>query len=335
LSVERPALRLLPHGVYADGNRGRAPHLHAVLETNSRYCVAAIALVGMGAMKPPISKAIDPKRVGISKSTIVATTLCARKGWYGETIRDTDGRRISVPMPERVLFGTALDEAIQLIIWNAREGVEIDGVIVDEAIQEGLGAMASRPGAEECDPVAIEFELVIAVETFVHEILPTLSLKYLRLQGDDGESLRHGEFIGTPDILILGDEPAIWDVKSSARSKAARDLWSPEMSHYAALYEGIYGSMPLLGYLTWVRTKAPKWQVISMQSTPLHLQLANAHRAATKAVINATAVDALPFNTALCGSCEWKVAHPELGFGGCSIGQAVAVMSGTEEAEGN
>ena len=286
-------------------------------------------------MRPPISKAIDPKRTGISKSTIVATNLCARKGWYGETIRDSDGRRLSVPMPERVLFGTALDEAIQLVIWNAREGVVIDAALIDEAIQEGLGAMASRPGAEECDPVAIEFELVIAVEMFVRDILPTLSLKYLRLQGDDGESLRHGEFIGTPDILILGDEPAIWDVKSSARSKAARDLWSPEMSHYAALYESIYGSKPLLGYLTWVRTKTPKWQVLSMQSTELHIALATAHRAATKAAINTPTVDALPFNTALCGSCEWKVAHPELGFGGCSIGQAVAVMSGTEEAEGN
>ena len=286
-------------------------------------------------MKPPISKAIDPKRTGISKSTIVATNLCARKGWYGETIRDSDGRRLSVPMPERVLFGTALDEAIQLVIWNAREGQVIDTQLIDEAIQEGLGAMASRPGAEECDPVAIEFELVIAVETFVRDILPTLSLKYLRLQGDDGESLRHGEFIGTPDILILGDEPAIWDVKSSARSKAARDLWSPEMSHYAALYEGIYGSKPLLGYLTWVRTKAPKWQVVSMQSTELHIALATAHRAATKAAITTPTVDALPFNTALCGSCEWKVTRPELGFGGCSIGQAVAAMSETEQGEAN
>ena len=291
-------------------------------------------------MRPPISKAIDPKRTGISKSTIVATNLCARKGWYGETIRDSEGRRLSVPMPERVLFGTALDEAIQLVIWNVREGasLEIDFIrtgLIDEAVQEGLGAMASRPGAEECDPVAIEFELVIAVETFVRDILPTLSLKYLRLQGDDGESLRHGEFIGTPDILILGDEPAIWDVKSSARSKAVRDLWSPEMSHYAALYEGIYGSKPLLGYLTWVRTKVPKWQVISMQSTDLHIELATAHRAATKAAINTPTVDALPFNTALCGSCEWKVTRPELGFGGCSIGQAVAAMSETEQGEVN
>lgn len=286
-------------------------------------------------MKPPISKAIDPKRTGISKSTIVATNLCARKGWYGETIRDSKGRRLSVPMPERVLFGTALDEAIQLVIWNAREGVVIDATLIDEAIQEGLGAMASRPGAEECDPVAIEFELVIAVEMFVRDILPTLPLKYLRLQGDDGESLRHGEFIGTPDILILGDEPAIWDVKSSARSKAARDLWSPEMSHYAALYEGIYGSKPLLGYLTWVRTKSPKWQVVSMQSTELHIALATAHRAATKAAINTPTIDDLPFNTALCGSCEWKVTRPELGFGGCPIGQAVAAISKTEQVEGN
>jgi hypothetical protein len=231
-------------------------------------------------------------------------------------------------MPERVLFGTALDEAIQLIIWNAREGQEINEALVEEAVQEGLGAMASRPGAEDLDPVLIEAELLVACATFVADVLDTLPLKYLRLQGDDGESLRHGEYIGTPDILVLGDEPAIWDVKSSVRSKSERDLWSPEMSHYAALYHEIYGTLPVLGYLTWVRTTktAPRWHVISAQSSVLHLALARAYRGATKTILATVDVDSLPFNTAMCGSCEWKEVRPELGFGGCLIGQAVSQL---------
>lgn len=280
-------------------------------------------------MKATISKAIDPKRTGISKSTIVATSLCARKGWFGEHVRDAEGRRLSVPMPERVLFGTALDEATSLYLFSIREGQKGDLALIEEAVEEGLAAMASRPGAEDLDAVAIGTELWGAMEGFRLEIVQGLlqplygeRLDGLKLQGNDGESLRHGEFIGTPDILVLGEKPAIWDVKSSTRSKGERDLWSPEMAHYVALYMGLFGELPLIGYLTWVRTKSPKWQVISRQSTTLHLGLAQAHRSATKAILGAS-VESLPFSTSLCGSCEWKKRRPELGFGGCSIGQAI------------
>lgn len=283
-------------------------------------------------MRAPISKAIDPKRVGISKSTIVATSLCARKGWFGEHVRDAEGRRLSIPMPERVLFGTAIDEAIQNVLWNLREGREPDQ---EEAVAEGLGAMASRPGAEDLDPIAIEAELALAVALFmdgemIGSIFGDTQPEHWRFQGEDGESLRAGEFIGTPDILIHGPRPAIWDVKSSPRSKAARDLWSPEMAHYAALYAELYGRLPQLGYATWVRTKSPRWQAIAMDASPLHISLADAHRSATKAALSAS-VSSLPFSTSLCGSCEWKAARPELEFGGCSIGQAVEEMGMTEK----
>lgn len=289
-------------------------------------------------MKPPISKAIDPKRTGISKSAIVATSLCARKGWFGEQVRDSEGRRLSVPMPERVLFGTALDEATSLFLWNIREGHPANLALIEEAVEEGLAAMASRPGAEDLDAMAIGTELWGAMELFRLEIVQGLlqplygeRLDGLKLQGNDGESLRHGEFIGTPDILVLGEKPAIWDVKSSPRSKTERDLWSPEMAHYASLFMGLYGDLPLIGYLTWVRTKSPKWQVLSRQSTVLHLSLAQAHRSVTKASL-AASVESLPFSTALCGTCEWKTPRPELGFGGCQIGQAIDELG--EEVEG-
>lgn len=285
-------------------------------------------------MRPPISKAIDPKRVGMSKSVIVATNLCARKGWYSEAVRDDNGRRVSVPMPERVLFGTALDEAVQLVVWNVREGTTLSAELLEEAVQEGLGAMASRPGAEDLDPVLMEAELELALTKFVTDVLPTIPMDGLRLQGDDGESLRDGDYIGTPDMLVLGDNPAVWDVKSSPRSKSARDLFSPEMAHYAALYHALYGALPVVGYITWVRTKEPKWHVLGRQATTLHLALAQAYRSATRVALDATEVDSLPFNTAMCGTCEWKAHRPELNFGGCLVGQAVEELE-SDGKEGN
>ena len=288
-------------------------------------------------MKPPIGKAIDPKRVGISKSAIVATNLCNRKGWFGERIRDADGRRLSVPMPERVLFGVALDEAIQHVMWNAREGHGAGPAILVEAIEEGLGSMASRPGAEDLDAFAIQEELARAVLLFQQNVLPELvtEKEALWLQGMDGESLRSGDgqYIGTPDITVLGDKPAILDVKSSTRSKSARDLYSAEMAHYAALYHELWGALPAIGYLTWVRTvkTEPRWQVLIGQATTEHLVLASSYREATKAALAADSPAQVGFNTALCGSCEWKIARPELGFSGCAIGQSVDRLGNEQE----
>jgi hypothetical protein len=284
-----------------------------------------------------ISKAIDPKRTGISKSAIVASTLCARKGWFGEHIRTADGARISIPMPERVLFGTAVDEAISWLLYRVREGEPLDDELVEMAIEEGLGAMASRPGAEELDPIELGRELAIATHAFADEILPRFDLRKgaTFLQGIDGESLRDGEWIGTPDIIVIDEKyPAIWDLKTSPRSKSARDLWSPEMAHYAALYESLYGQLPKIGYITWVRTKERKWQTIAMQAQPEHLALAQQHRAATKATLDALSPATLPFATALCGTCEWKHARPEYKFGGCMIGQSIeSLTERTEEWE--
>jgi hypothetical protein len=283
-----------------------------------------------------ISKAIDPKRVGISKSAIVASTLCARKGWYGEHIRTSDGARVPIPMPERVLFGTAADEATSYLMYAVREGEHLDDELVELAIEEGLGAMASRPGAEELDPIALGEELAIATHAFADDIMPLLDLRKgaTFLQGIDGESLRDGEWIGTPDIIVVDDEyPAIWDIKTSPRSKSARDLWGPEMAHYAALYQSLYGRLPKVGYITWVRTKERKWQTISTQAQEEHLELAAQHRAAAKATLQALSPASLPFAPAMCGSCEWKAARPEYKFSGCVVGQSITALD-TRATEG-
>jgi len=68
-----------------------------------------------------VSKAIDPKRTGISKSLITATALCNRKGWFAEKIRTSDGGRVPLIASERIAFGSALDEAILSIVEKVRE----------------------------------------------------------------------------------------------------------------------------------------------------------------------------------------------------------------------
>ena len=103
-------------------------------------------------MKPTIGKEIDPKRIGLSKSTIVAASLCQRKAWFGEKIRDKDGRRISVPMPERVLFGVALDTAVQHVLWNIREGAEFSDQLADDAMMDGLARRDRQPARRLAHP---------------------------------------------------------------------------------------------------------------------------------------------------------------------------------------
>jgi hypothetical protein len=282
-------------------------------------------------MKPTIGKEIDPSRVGLSKSTIVAASLCQRKAYFGEKVRDSQGRRISIPMPERVLFGVAIDNAVQHVLWNIREGAEFSEKLLDEAVQDGMGAMESRPGSEELDPVAIQEELEESLYRFKTEVLDAGIINtdktVLMLQGMDGESLRYGDLIGTPDILQLGIHAAIYDIKSSPRRKSERDLYSPEMAHYATMYLELFGKLPKIGYITWVRSQSTRgWQFLGGESTLFHTVLAEGYRTVTRSLLEATSVERLPFNTAFCGSCEWKLPRPELAFGGCEIGQSVASL---------
>lgn len=270
----------------------------------------------------PISKAIDPKRKGISKSLVVATSLCARKGWHQEHVRTADGARPQAVMAERVHFGSALDEATMTIIyhvWHLRE--EITDALITEAVEEGIGSIGTRPGSEDLDPVAMATELEAALRSFTADVLPQVLEGATRvyLQGWDGESWGDGHGgIGTPDITVFygKDRATIWDVKSSPRRKPLEALYGPEMSHYAALYDDIDRGrddhdderLPRhvsVGYLTWVRVKSPVWQVISAAVDLPHYAMAFAQREYTEAVVSHRTPDALAYNTALCGTCEY------------------------------
>jgi hypothetical protein len=296
-------------------------------------------------MSASISKAIDPKRTGISKSLITSTALCNRKGWFAEKIRTADGGRLPLIAPERVAFGAALDESILEIVVAIRENAPWDLRTVHHM---GVQAAMTRPHRDDIDWEKFQGELWVALELFQSDILrdglgepPVVDFHGALVQGINGDSIRvntraFGDVIGTPDFIISGRTRAngrdlVLDLKSSARAKSERDLRSAEMAFYAFLYSQKWGGdLPDVGYLTFIRTKTPRFQFITGTATADHLRIAEAYIATTKSVVARETADDVGFTTSFCGSCEWAKPNPTVGFDGCSIG----LLMGNEEVDG-
>ena len=282
-----------------------------------------------------ISKAIDPKRVGISKSLVTSTALCGRKGWFSEKIRLEDGSRLPFIAPERVAFGSGLDEAILIIAEALRAGRTWDE---SDVVDEALTAVMARPTIG-IDWEIFEAQLRAAIKIFVYDVLePELvTFRNVYLQGLDGESLKVDGLIGTPDFIFRkwkGEEGAtmILDLKASARSKSVKDLRSAEMAFYSYLWSRYSaGELPGVGYLTYVRTKRPTYQLITGKATGEHLLLAEQYLAATRSVVGRDSVEEVAFTTSFCGSCEWRKPNPLVGFEGCSVGRLIASDEKEEE----
>jgi hypothetical protein len=286
-----------------------------------------------------ISKAIDPKRVGISKSLITSTALCGRKGWYAEHVRLPDGSRVPIIAPERMLFGSALDEAILFITYSIREGQRWT---VGDAVATGMAAVLGKPHDPNIDMAVFETQLRNAITIFQVDVLndlgdggkPILDFRGAYLQGLNGESLKIGEgpeaLIGTPDFILSGEyresgRPLILDLKASARAKSPKDLRSAELSFYAWLWMiHTRGEVPDVGYLTYVRSARPRYQILIGKADNGMLLLAEEYVRATRAIVRAPDVINLPFRTDFCGSCEWRKPNLEANFSGCVVGGLVS-----------
>jgi hypothetical protein len=289
----------------------------------------------------PISKAIDPKRTGISKSLVTATALCNRKGWFSEHIRQADGSRLPWIVPERVLFGSALDEAILFIAYNVRENLRWTKA---DAVAEGMLAVLGKKHEPGIDFGIFEAQLRTAIDLFEIDVLglggeggqPIVDFHGAYLQGLDGESMRIGDLVGTPDFVISGKtresgRTLILDLKASARAKSARDLRSAELAFYAWLWAThTKGELPDVGYLTYARTAKPRYQLLTGPADPGHLFLAEEYVKTTRAVVARTRQEEVGFNPAFCGGCEWRKPNAEVGFEGCSIGLLVSDESREE-----
>lgn len=286
-------------------------------------------------MSAPVSKAIDPARTGLSKSLM--TTPCERKGVYGETVRDAAGRRLSFPLPERVTFGTAVDEAVAWLVYEDRtnpgwiDETPLDVVANDARIVGQQAAMKAK-GWPLVDPEVFQIQLDTALRKYLVDAdgfarLRALYDEGLMLQGIDGESLRAGDVIGTPDFVT---PHRVLDLKTWSRNDGAKKvLTSPEMGIYAYLYAAHFGYLPdSVGYQAYIRVARPYWTWIEVDDPALISALVVYGRETAdhwRALLAAGDIRLASVNTSFCGDCPWREAMPDLGHAGCAVGQLVPV----------
>lgn len=283
-------------------------------------------------MTAPISKAIDPARVGISKSLV--TTPCERQGFYKETVRDASGRRLNFPMPERVVFGKAIDVAHGYIVEQIRDGANWT---LDTAIDLGIGAAEddtesyARAMAETTDPETFALQVRNAMTLFIEQEDGLARLRPfipgIRIQGDNGRSL-HVETdwetpdIGTPDYIFA--DGSILDVKTGSRSYDDRKFYEKaEMAFYAWLAASQDGAVPpRFIYQVYVRLAKPKWQWLEVPGNAALVTLGRLHSRRWHKGLTAGDPDLFAHDLSYCGDCPYRTAIPGVGHDGCDVGLA-------------
>lgn len=265
----------------------------------------------------------DP-RERISKSFVQSADICGNKAWL--SIHDP---RPWTP-PEKVLFGSAVDAGVEVIVKALAKGEQPD---LGHALQEALLRVDSDPNPP--DPEEVRVALVKFSEwSVVGEVqwAGAVTQPHIRL-----ELPGIGEVDAHPDLLLPQgyDDPdigTIIDIKTAARPKPANAAATSytELGLYALLVAAMSDERPRsVGYWTYVRTKLPYWQEVVAPVTD-HLLSVARHRVA--AVARAIEADTLlndglarPVNATFvngprygCGDCAW---HPAIG-GPCEWAEA-------------
>lgn len=243
-------------------------------------------------------------RTALSKSVLGTFDLCQTKAWL--SIHDP---RPFVPN-EKVVFGSAVDAAVEVVVTYARMGEAPDLERATAAAEEVI----ARDGVE----VDI-LEVQKAIAGFATDVLPKFDWSFARTQASISEVLDGlGECNGHPDLVL--SDGRIYDVKTSARAK---DVPSVELGFYALLVESETAKeVPAVGYLNWVRLKRPYWQIVEAPVTD-ELRRWTYERAA--AYVRAHKADALlnakterasnysfpggPKFDGLCGDCPWNPTY--------------------------
>lgn len=273
-------------------------------------------------------KTIDPARTGLSKSLM--TTPCERKGWFSEHVRDSAGRRLSFPMPEKVHFGSAVDTAHLELVYAAANGKEPDLAL---AVAKGMERVKDVTPAEPIDWKVFEVQLRNAMTLFLQspDGLARIPLDGIRFQGANGQSLRSDDLVGTPDYL-LGDG-SVMDVKTTDKRYSPNKFWaSAEMPLYALLAASELGVLPpRLIYQVYVRTTRPYWDWLEQKGVSSLVSLGRLNADHWRALM-AGPIEGCGWQTWACADCGFKDAIPEVGFEGCAVGQSIPVAEEVEEA---
>jgi len=190
------------------------------------------------------------QRTALSKSTLATFDLCQTKSWL--SLHDP---RPFVPN-EKVSFGSAVDAGVEVIVKMLASGQPFQ---MDRAY-------AAAAEIVERDQVEVVFDdIEWAIESFTLQVAAKTDWHMAVTQAHLSAVLDGlGECDGHPDI-ILGDN-SVWDVKTSGRAKEVPSL---ELGFYALLAEEVDPTrkVPRVGYMNFIRSKKPFWQVIETPVT--------------------------------------------------------------------
>ena len=185
---------------------------------------------------PVVSRPDLSARRGLSKSALTSFAMCSQKAWQRKHYP-----RPFIPKP-KMSFGSCLDAACEVLIKEARAGIDLD-------IERALAASVV---VEERDGVEVDqAEIEVAVRAFVADVMPRFDFALCRTQAHVHVTLPDwGEVDGHPDIVLASN--AVWDVKSSVNPK--QTALTVELGMYTLMVEEETGKpVPEAGYLTWVR----------------------------------------------------------------------------------
>lgn len=263
----------------------------------------------------------------LSKSLM--TSLCQRQGWYKDHVRDRDGYKLRFGMPERVIFGSAVDAAHLELTFAASEGKEPDLAL---AVKKGMERARTGLFSEPIDWTVFEIQLQNAMTLFLSSPngLSRIPLEGIRFQ----VALESDDIYGPPDYLLdEADGESVLDVKTSKRRKTVNDFYrSAEMPIYTLLKAAEHGALPKrLIYQVYVRVTKPYWDWVEVPGIAGLVSLGKAHAAHWRAIL-AAPVEAAAFDTTFCGDCGYREAIPEVGHSGCAVGQSMPVTEELEEA---
>jgi hypothetical protein len=230
-------------------------------------------------------------RTALSKSVLTAFELCETKSWL--SIHDP---RPFVPN-EKVVFGSAVDAGVEVIVKSLSSGQRVDDVRVYEA----ANFIAER------DEMRLDFaELQAAFIGFKDEVAPKFDWSLAITQANITTTVGDlGECNGHPDIIM--GSGSVWDVKTSGRAKEVPSL---ELGFYALLMEEHTAApVPSVGYFNWVRLKRPYWQIAEAPVTDelrrWAYEKAAAYVRAKKADVLINAKSAKPLNYSFPGSAKF------------------------------
>lgn len=256
----------------------------------------------------------DPRKV-LSKSFLVGADMCGERAW-----RDIHDPR-PFYMTEKVAFGKVVDAALQVVIqtWNER------ATNIPKAIEWAIKAN------EAIEHLVSIPEVEAAIDAFMSGPFMFFEWTDARIQPELNATIPGiGDVNGHPDF-ILGDGTLL-DIKTAARAKPDNAAaQSPlELGFYALSCLWAGEPVKRVGYITWVRTKSPSWQVLVADVDDRMLDAAwqrafrRANNLRADANVNTGGFPAVnvsfgngPKYAGLCNTC----AHNPSNGGGCEIAE--------------